>query len=123
MFVVDEYNVSLSKGDTGAIKVTANATKNGEPYTFSADDRALFSIKNGQGEIVKEKVAAMENNSFVVYFLNADTESLSPSNYQWDVRYVIHPYYDSEGRIIDGDQVITPKTPQTMTILTVVGDI
>lgn len=123
MFNVEGYTITLSRGDTGALRITATATLDGQPFTFGEDDRALFSIKNGQGEIVKEKVAAMENNSFVVYFLNADTESLSPSNYQWDVRYVIHPYYDSEGRIIDGDQVITPKTPQTMTILTVVGDI
>lgn len=123
MFNVEGYTIILSRGDTGALRITATATLDGQPFTFGEDDRALFSIKNGQGEIVKEKVAAMENNSFVVYFLNADTESLSPSNYQWDVRYVIHPYYDSEGRIIDGDQVITPKTPQTMTILTVVGDI
>lgn len=123
MFNVEGYTITLSRGDTGALRITATATLDGQPFTFGEDDRALFSIKNGQGEIVKEKIAAMENNSFVVYFLNADTESLSPSNYQWDVRYVIHPYYDSEGRIIDGDQVITPKTPQTMTILTVVGDI
>ena len=123
MFNVEGYTITLSRGDTGALRITATVTLDGQPFTFGEDDRALFSIKNGQGEIVKEKVAAMENNSFVVYFLNADTESLSPSNYQWDVRYVIHPYYDSEGRIIDGDQVITPKTPQTMTILTVVGDI
>ena len=123
MFNVEGYTITLSRGDTGALRITATATLDGQPFTFGEDDRALFSIKNGQGEIVKEKVAAMENNSFVVYFLNADTESLSPSNYQWDVRYVIHPYYDSEGRIIDGDQVITPKTPQIMTILTVVGDI
>ena len=123
MFNVEGYTITLSRGDTGALRITATATLDGQPFTFGEDDRALFSIKNGQGEIVKEKVAAMENNSFVVYFLNADTESLSPSNYQWDVRYVIHPYYDSEGRIIDGDQVITPKKPQTMTILTVVGDI
>lgn len=123
MFNVEGYTITISRGDTGALRITATATLDGQPFTFGEDDRALFSIKNGQGEIVKEKAAAMENNSFVVYFLNADTESLSPSNYQWDVRYVIHPYYDSEGRIIDGDQVITPKTPQTMTILTVVGDI
>lgn len=123
MFNVEGNTITLSRGDTGALRITATATLDGQPYTFGPDDRALFSIKNGQGEIVKEKVAAMENNAFVVYFLNADTDSLSPSNYQWDVRYIIHPYYDAEGRIIDGDQVITPKTPQTMTILPVVGDI
>ena len=123
MFDVDGYNIKLSRGDTGGLRVNATATLDGEPFTFGADDRALFSIKNGQGEVVKEKIAAMTDNSFMVYFLNADTDSLSPGPYSWDVRYIIHPYYDSEGRIVDGDQVITPKEPMDMNLLTVVGDV
>ena len=123
MFNVDGYNITLSRGDTGAMKVTAEATLAGEPFTFGADDRALFSIKNGQGEVVKEKIAAMTDNEFTVYFLNADTDRLAPGSYSWDVRYIIHPYYDASGRIVDGDQVITPKEPQTMNLLTVVGDV
>ena len=123
MFSVSGYNITLSRGDTGAMKVKATATLNGEPFTFGENDRALFSIKNGQGEIVKEKIAAMENNEFMVYFLNADTDNLSPTNYSWDVRYIINPYYDSNGRIVDGDQVITPQEPMNMNLLTVVGDV
>ena len=122
MFNVNGYNISLSRGDTGAIKVSAEATLNGEPFTFGSNDRALFSIKNAQGEVVKEKVAQMTNNQFTVYFLNQDTDSLAPGDYSWDVRYIIHPYY-SAGRIIDGDQVITPVGPQIMNLLTVVGDV
>ena len=123
MFSVEGYTIRLSRGDTGAMKIKATATLNGEPFTFGPNDRALFSIKNGQGEIVKEKVAAMENNEFTVYFLNADTDNLSPTSYSWDVRYIINPYYDANGRIIDGDQVITPKEPMSMNLLTVVGDV
>ena len=123
MFNVEGYNITLSRGDTGAMRVVATATLDGQPFTFGPDDRALFSIKNGQGEIVKEKVAQMTNNAFMVYFLNADTDNLAPTNYSWDVRYIIHPYYDSTGRIVDGDQVITPKEPMSMNLLTVVGDV
>ena len=123
MFTVEGYNIRLSRGDTGAMKVKATATLEGEPFTFGPDDRALFSIKNGQGEIVKEKVAELVNNEFTVYFKNADTDNLAPTNYSWDVRYIIHPYYDSTGRIVDGDQVITPNEPMTMNLLTVVGDV
>lgn len=122
MYNVDGYNISLSRGDTGALKVTATATLGGEPFTFGSDDRALFSIKNGSGDIVKEKIAQMDDNSFTVYFLNADTDSLAPGQYSWDVRYIIHPYWQN-GRIIDGDQVITPKEPMSMNLLTVVGDV
>ena len=123
MFNVEGYTINLSRGDTGALKVKATATLNGEPFTFGSDDRALFSIKNAQtGEVVKEKIAEMDNNEFTVFFLNADTDALSPGNYQWDVRYVINPYW-KDGRIVDGDQVITPKEPQNMQLITVVGDI
>ena len=124
MFNVEGYRIILSRGDTGAVKVNAEATLAGEPYTFGADDRALFSIKNGQGEIVMQRAFLMENNSFTVYFMNSDTDSLAPGDtYSWDVRYIINPYYDATGRIIDGDQVITPKEPQNMNLLAVVGDV
>ena len=123
MYNVDGYTISLSRGDTGALRVNATATLDGSAFTFGNDDRALFSIKNTNGEIIMQKAYEMENNSFVVYFLNADTDSLAPGSYSWDVRYIIHPYYDDDGNIIDGDQVITPKTPMTMTLLTVVGDV
>ena len=123
MYNVDGYTINLSRGDTGALKISATATLEGEPFTFGSDDRALFSIKNNIGEVVKEKVAEMTDNAFTVYFLNADTDSLSPGTYQWDVRYIINPYYDANGRIVDGDQVITPKEPQTLQLLTVVGDV
>ena len=124
MFSVDGYNIRLHRGDTGAMKVKANATLNGQTFTFGENDRAVFSIKNGQGDVVKEKYAQMTNNEFIVYFLNADTDTLAPGpGYSWDVRYVINPYYDSDGRIVDGDQVLTPKDPMPMNLLTVVGDI
>lgn len=123
MYNVTDYTISLSRGDTGALTVTATATLEGSPFTFGADDRALFSIKNSNGEIIMQKQCEMTDNAFTVYFLNSDTDSLSPGAYSWDVRYIIHPYYDAEGRIVDGDQVITPKQPMTMTLLTVVGDV
>lgn len=124
MFKVEGYEITLSRGDTGGMRVVATATMDGQPFTFGADDRAIFSIKNGQGELVKEKVAQMTDNAFMVYFLNQDTDSLAGGQtYSWDVRYVIHPYYDASGRIVDGDQVITPKTPMNMQLLTVVGDV
>jgi len=124
MFNVDGTTISLSRGDTGAIKITATATRKdtGAAYTFGENDRALFTIKNSAGQIVLEKICEMENNIFAVAFHNADTDKLDVGGYSWDVRYVINPYYDEAGKIVDGDQVITPKTPMNMNLLSVVGD-
>lgn len=123
---INGYTITLSKGDTGAIRFTADAKyrETEEPYTFGSNDRAIFSIKDGSGTVVKEKVSELVENKFTVLFRNPDTDILTPgSNYTWDVRYVVNPYFDEQGRIIDGDQVLTPRTPMGMSLLTVVGDV
>ena len=117
MFNVDGTTITLSRGDTGAITITA------EGYPFGEDDRALFSIKNGAGQLVKQKICQMTDNVFTVTFFNADTDTLSPGAYSWDVRYVIHPYYDEYGNIVDGDQVLTPNNPMALNLLVTVGEI
>ena len=119
MFGVDGYVITLSRGDTGAIKFTADTE-----HDFDSVDRALFSIKNAIGEMVKQQAYEIdENKSFVVSFFNSDTDNLAAGTYTWDVRYVIHPYYDTAGNIVDGDQVITPRQPMEMQLLQVVGEV
>ena len=119
MFGVEGYTITLSRGDTGAIKFIADTE-----HTFNSEDRALFSIKNAVGEMVKQLAYPMdENKAFVVSFFNSDTDTLAAGSYSWDVRYIIHPYYDSDGKIIDGDQVITPRQPMEMQLLQVVGEV
>ena len=119
MFNVDGYVITLSRGDTGAIKFTANTD-----HTFDEVDRALFSVQNAIGEVVKQQAFEIdENKSFVVSFFNADTDTLAAGSYSWDVRYIIHPYYDDSGNIIDGDQVITPRQPMELQLLQVVGEV
>ena len=119
MFWVDGYVITLSRGDTGAIKFTADTD-----HTFDAVDRALFSVKNAVGEVVRQQAYAIdENKAFVVTFQNSDTDSLPAGAFTWDVRYIIHPYYDTSGNIVDGDQVITPRQPMTMQLLQVVGEV
>lgn len=117
MYNVEGNTISISRGDTGALEVIV------EGYSFGEDDRALFSIKDSQGRVVKQKAYPLDNNTFVVTFHNADTDTLPFGAYSWDVRYVIHPYYDESGNIVDGDQVLTPELPMSMNILNVVGDI
>lgn len=118
MFNVDMTRsaIELTRGDTGAVTISVTG------YTFGPDDRALFSIKSG-GQIIKQRAYELVNNEFTVTFYNADTENLAPGSYSWDVRYVINPYYSEDGNIIDGDQIITPNEPMTVTVLQAVGDI
>lgn len=96
MFSVNGTEIRLSRGDTGAIKFTANAKYHGteNPYTFGERDRAVFTIKSANGQVVKQRAYPMTSNQFTVVFFNADTDTFAPGGYNWDVRYVINPYYD-----------------------------
>jgi hypothetical protein len=119
MFNVDGYTISLSRGDTGAIRVNTDTE-----YDFTANDRVLFSVKNAIGEVVRQQAFPLdENKGFVVQFTNADTDSLPAGTFSWDIRYVINPYYDEQGNIVSGDQVITPRLPMEMQLLQVVGEV
>ena len=134
MFDVNGTTITLSRGDTGALCITAVTTRKdtGEKYNFGPDDRAVFSIQSSTGDLNKDKYALLgytddgdwiPTNEFVVVFNNKDTDELAIGNYVWDVRFVINPYYNEYGRIVDGDQVLTPNTPMTMSLLNVVGEI
>ena len=177
MFNVDGTTITVSRGDTGAVKIIASTTRRdtGDPYTFGERDRAVFTIKATNGTLVRERAYQLRNNQFTVVFYNQDTESFEMGSYQWDVRYVINPYYDEEMpdagswtdydnldfpveqgtkcmhegtyytaaqdintsevwnpdhwecadyRIpVDGDQVITPTLPLSISLLNVVGTI
>jgi hypothetical protein len=119
LFSVNGYGITLSRGDTGAIRFIADTE-----HTFTSDDRALFSVKNAIGEVVKGQVAELdENKAFVVTFYNNDTDTLAAGSYSWDIRYLIHPYYDDNGNIVNADQVITPILPQELQLLQVVGEV
>lgn len=117
MFEVNDesYDITLSKGDTGAIQFTVSG------YTFGENDRAQFTVRNSRGSIVKQVVCALVNNACTVTFLNADTDTLPAGTYSWDVRYVINPYYDESGALVDGDQVLTPRRPMRLIIVDTVG--
>ena len=96
LFNVNGTDITISRGDTGALRIGANVKRKdtGADYTFGERDRALFSIKNSRGELKRQKAYPMVNNAFIVVFTNQDTENLDSGAYTWDVRYIINPYYE-----------------------------
>lgn len=118
MFKVEGTKITLSRGDTGALTMKANAKRKdtGEPYTFGERDRALFTIKGGN-RIVKQISCPIVNNRFPVVFMNADTENFAAGGYNWDVRYVINPYYEDdppEGEWPDYSELTFPVAAGTL---------
>ena len=118
MFSVNGKEITLSRGDTGAIRFEASVTRRdtGAAYIFGERDRAVFSIKSGAGQVVKQKSYPMEENAFTVIFMNSDTDQLAPGGYNWDVRYVINPYYEDDppaGTWTDYDSLTFPVAKGT----------
>ena len=117
MFVVNGTTIDMHRGDTGSIVITASG------YTFESQDRALFTVKAGNGSVIIERYYEMTNNAFTVQFDNPDTDYLTPGDYSWDVRYIVAPVYDEQQHIIDGTDVTTPHDPMTLHIRNTVGQI
>lgn len=117
MFDVNGMTITLTAGDTAAVRMECAG------YTFGADDRAIFTLQASGGAIVMEQEHELEDGAFIQEFQNADTENWPAGSYSWDVRYVIGPYRDATGQITNGDQVITPMRPQTLTLIAPVGNV
>lgn len=121
MFFLTGDTITISRGDTGTIVAKTSGSKMNPEI-----DRVLFTVKSSAGEEVIQRIltpADDETNTVIITLSNRDTDYLTPGNYTYDLRYVVEPYYDEKGNIIDGLEVITPKTPQTLTILTTAGEI
>lgn len=128
MFDVNGMTITMTVGDTGAMKIRITG------YELQTDDAVLFTVKTGNGSIMMDRVFTNKqdvpwdgriesDNSIIVCFHNSDTEGFSAGSYMWDIRVVINAYRNGEGVITDGDQVITPYTPQTLVLQSPIGTV
>jgi len=109
--------ITMHKGDTGSFLIR------GKKATFGAADRAVFTVRDSSGTIVKEQTSALADGAFRVIFLNSDTDGLATGTYKWDVRYAWNPVYDDDNKVIDGYPIYTPRDGMTLEIRPVVGEI
>lgn len=115
MFEANGNRIRISRGDTGVLTFTANGTQ------LTENDRAVFTIRRRNGGVVLEKTIIPEDNRVYVPFTNEETQRLREGDYEWDIRYALDAVLDSDGRVTDGREVITPMRPGTLTIERVVG--
>lgn len=104
-FRVDGDDIYLTRGDTASLLVIP------EGYHFGSDDRAVFTIRTFDRDVVMERQYQVSDEGFVISFSNSDTDWLPAGEYNWDIRYVVDPQYDDAGRIVNGSIVSTPQTP------------
>lgn len=118
MFKVNGGLIQISAGDTGIIRMPV------EGATLGDKDRAVLTVKDKNGKTLIRKVAKPESESeFVLPLVNADTENMTPGNYEWDIRIVLGAKIGSGGDVVDGDTIATPFPPGQFTVLKVVGSV
>ena len=121
MITIDGYTITIPRGDTGAFKGKIPAELNGELYTYTSDDRVVFTARSAQG-IFKQEVCEIDDGWFTISFEKGDTYDVTPGSCSWDIGVYIHPYYDSAGNIVNADQITTPIQMQTLVILPIARD-
>ena len=142
MFNVDfeTMAITMHRGDTGSFKVTATRESGTE---WTSDDRALFTVMNGQGETVLQRIYRLDdqydlgNGKILIEFHNDDTDTWEPGSYSTELRYDVSPIWSgspiptarcvdalAEGvpHLIEGP-IVRTTIQSTLTILGVLGDI
>lgn len=119
MFKNAGATLRVSAGDTGQVLVVP------EGYTFDVSDRAILTVKSSRGNVNIEKVTAPDvEGNFVFNFTNMDTEDMDAhTDYSWDIRIAFGARLDDDGRVIDGEQVVSLFEPAPFMIEEVVGDV
>ena len=117
MFEIRGRRIRVSRGDTGTLVASARGVTLGEA------DRVLLTVRGEDGAAVIEKVETPDAEGTArFHFVNADTEELEPGGYLWDLRYALGATM-TDGRVTDGERVVTPFAPSGFEVMEVVGDV
>lgn len=117
MFKVDGKKITITKGDTASLTITATNR------TFASEDRAVFTVANkGATTILFEQEYALNDGAFTVEFTNSETDKWAPGQYLWQVRYVFTPTRDQNNKINGGLGVQTPDDPQGFVVQAALSD-
>ncbi len=117
MFNVDleTMAITMHQGDTGSFKI--GATREGGDEWTSAD-RMLFTVKNGQGEVVLQRIYRLDdqydlgNGKVLVEFHNDDTDTWDAGTYTTELRFDVSPIWDGTAPTARCVNALSPGTPK-----------
>ena len=131
-------NIAMHRGDTGAFTVHGTR-KTGTDWTEY--DRMLFTVKNGNGEIVMQRIYRLDtdlgNGRVEIQFHNNDTDQWENGTYNAERRYIVNPRWEgtapegdcvdamtANAKMVDGDIVRVPEKGQfTITLNDIYGEV
>ena len=100
-------DIKMNQGDTGSFKVHASRSS-GDDWT--SDSRMLFTITNGNGEIVMQRIYRLDDQwglgdgYVLIEFHNDDTDTWPAGAYNMERRYDVSPIWEgtpSSARCVD----------------------
>ena len=99
----DGTTIVMHRGNTGTLRIQLTG------YTFGNNDRVLFTMRTLKGEVVKETICEIGEDGWIeIPFINTDTDNLIPTQYKWGITAATDPEY-SQGKIVDGSGICTPR--------------
>ena len=135
---LDTMAIEMHQGDTGSFKIHA---ERGSGEAWTEYDRALFTVKDGQGEIVMQRIYRLDDQwdlgdgTILVEFHNDDTDSWDPGQYSTELRFNVSPIWQgtaptarcvnaltTSAKMVEGS-IVRTKIQSTLTISGVLGDI
>lgn len=135
---LDTMAIEMHQGDTGSFKIHA---ERGSGEAWTEYDRALFTVKDGQGEIVMQRIYRLDDQwdlgdgTILVEFHNDDTDSWNPGQYSTELRFNVSPIWQgtaptarcvnaltTSAKMVEGS-IVRTKIQSTLTISGVLGDI
>ena len=140
MFNIDleTMEIKMHAGDTGSFKIHSER-ESGDAWT--EDDRMLFTVKDGSGEIVMQRIYRLDDQwdlgdgVVLVEFHNDDTDKWGSGTYSTELRYDISPIWDGTAptarcvdaltagvKMVEG-AIVRTMVQSTLTISNVYGDI
>jgi len=136
---LETMEIVMHQGDTGSFKIGATR-ESGDEWTSA--DRMLFTVKNGQGDIVLQRIYRLDdqydlgNGKVLVEFHNDDTDQWDAGTYSTELRFDVSPIWDGTAPTARCVDALSPGTPKmvegsivrttiqsTLTISGVLGDI
>lgn len=119
MFELSGTRIRLTQGDTGILTINAKDSD----HVFTEADKAVFTARKQSGSLLVEMVLQPEADGRVQIPFTSDlSDGWKPGDYKWDIRYVIDAVIEN-GRVVDGNEVITPMAPSVLTIMEAVGKV
>ena len=100
MFSVDlnNYSIRMHAGDTGEVEYVISL----EDETWGANDQVIWTMRNGRGEIVLQKLLTNNEGTVKMSFDATDTLELSAGTYRYDIRVLFGVTGLTEIQIADG---------------------